>query len=98
MNIEDAVDKALNEMPDDFEIKGFLMDNKAEVKNMLLTEYNEAENLNAFKEEGREEGSQETGDLLNFLWTNGRGDEAKRAMTDKDLYVRLLAEFRSLTS
>ncbi len=69
---------------------------------MLLTEYNEAETMNAFKEEGREEGreegSRETGDLLNFLWTNGRGDEAQRAMTDKDLYVRLLAEFRALIS
>ena len=56
MDISVAVDKAINEMPDDFEIKSFLIGHKAEVTNMCLTEYNEAETMNMFKEEGREEG------------------------------------------
>ena len=54
MNIEESIDKALNDMPEDFEIKPFLMANRVGVKKMLLTEYNEAETMALFKEEGRE--------------------------------------------
>lgn len=39
--IEAAVDAALDEMPDDFLIKKFLLKNKAEVKGMFLTEYDQ---------------------------------------------------------
>ena len=40
-DIETAVDAALDEMPDDFLIKKFLLKNKAEVKRMFLTEYDQ---------------------------------------------------------
>ena len=40
-NIEQAVDVAISEMPDDFLIKKFLIANKAEVKGMFLTEYDQ---------------------------------------------------------
>ena len=43
-------------MPDEFFIKPFLMAHRAEVKGMLLTEYNEAETMELFREEGRAEG------------------------------------------
>jgi len=43
-------------MPDDFEIKNFLISNRAEVKDMCLTEYNETETLELFRQEGRQEG------------------------------------------
>ncbi len=56
---ESAIDKTIKDMPDDFEIKGFLMEHLSEVKNMCLTEYNEAETMEMFKEEGREEGRAE---------------------------------------
>ena len=57
--IEAAVDKAVDEMPNSFIIKKFLLENRAEVKSMCLTEYNEAETMQKFKEEGREEGRAE---------------------------------------
>ena len=56
MSIEQAIDKALEEMPDAFEIKPFLIANRVGVKKMLLTEYNETETMQLFKEEGRAEG------------------------------------------
>ena len=56
MSLEEAVDCTLDEMPEDFSIREFLIGNRAEVKNMCLTEYNEAETMQMFKEEGREEG------------------------------------------
>ena len=46
-------------MPDDFEIRPYLYANRVGVKNMLLTEYNETETLEMFKEEGRAEGREE---------------------------------------
>ena len=66
-SLEAAIDKTLARMPKDFQIKPFLDEHKAEVKNMLLTEYNEAETMEMFKrdylaqgkEEGRIEGRNE---------------------------------------
>ena len=53
-----AIDRAITAMPEDFVIKPFLINNRAEVKGMLLTEYNEMETMELFKEEGRQEGIQ----------------------------------------
>ena len=54
-----AIDKAITAMPDDYLIKPFLVVHRAEVKGMLLTEYNEAEQMELFKEDGRREGRAE---------------------------------------
>ena len=40
-NLEAAVDAAIDEMPDGFAIKKFLLLNRAEVKGMFLTEYDQ---------------------------------------------------------
>ena len=40
-DLEAAIDAAIDEMSDDFSIKRFLMMNKAEVKGMFLTEYDQ---------------------------------------------------------
>ena len=54
--IEAAVDAALDEMPDDFLIKKFLLKNKAEVKGMFLTEYDQEKVLAYERLEGIEQG------------------------------------------
>lgn len=56
--IEAAVDSALYNMPEDFGLKKLLIAHKAEVKQMCITEYNEAETMEQFREEGREEGQE----------------------------------------
>ena len=43
-------------MPAEWSLKEFLEVHRAEVIGMLLTEYNEAESMNLFREEGRAEG------------------------------------------
>lgn len=40
---------SLNDMSKDFEIKTFLIVNKAEVKQMCLIEYNETETMELFR-------------------------------------------------
>ena len=59
MEIEDAVDKALADMPKEFVIRSFLEAHKMEVSGMLLTEYNEAETMELFKQDGIKEGRRE---------------------------------------
>ena len=59
MEIGEAVDAAMDNMPEDYEIRSFLEENRSEVKNMCLTEYDEDEVMTMFKEEGREEGIKE---------------------------------------
>ena len=53
---EEAIDIALTEMPDDFIIKSFLIANRAEVKRMCITEYDESRTLAEQREEGKAEG------------------------------------------
>ena len=57
--IENIIDKAISDIPDDFAIKPYLLAHRAEVKGMLLTEYDEAATMELFREEGREEGRRE---------------------------------------
>lgn len=60
MEIEDAVDKALMDMPKEYVIKPFLDAHKVEVSGMLLTEYNEAEAMELFRREGERDGVDKT--------------------------------------
>ena len=55
-DIEAAVDAAIDEMPYDFLIKKFLLKNKAEVKGMFLTEYDQEKVLAYERLEGIEHG------------------------------------------
>ena len=75
MDIEHAVDKAINNMPEDFQIKPFLKTHRSEVQGMLLTEYNEVETMELFREEGREEGRAE--ERMNTERERNRADTAE---------------------
>ena len=52
MDLDAAVDASLDEMQDEFVIKSFLLENRAEVKNMFLTEYNEEKVMEKERQEG----------------------------------------------
>ena len=54
--IDDAVDMALDDMPKEFVIRKLLIGNRAEVKDMFITEYNEAETMQLFRDEGFADG------------------------------------------
>ena len=68
-NLEEAIDSALRELPDDSVIKPFLLANKAEVKHMCITEYDEERTLRELREDSKEEGRAEgrTEGMLNTL-------------------------------
>ena len=50
-NIDAAIDYALDSMPDDSLIKPLIIANRAEVKRMFITEYDEAATMEKFKKE-----------------------------------------------
>ncbi len=95
LTLEAAVDKVIDEMPEGFQIKRFIMSNRAEVKNMCLTEYNEAETMQRFKEEGREEGRELINRLNNWLVEQGRNDELIRSFSDRELQKQLIQEMEA---
>ena len=58
-SIEKAIDMAIADLSDDSIIKSFLIANKAEVKRMCITEYDEERFANEQREEGKAEGKLE---------------------------------------
>ena len=59
MDVETAVDAAVDGVPKDYEIWSLLVMNREEVKDMLLTEYNEEETMKLFYEDGKAEGRED---------------------------------------
>lgn len=51
-----GIEEAIRDMSENFVTRQFLVGHKAEVKDMCITEYNEAETLQMIREESREEG------------------------------------------
>jgi len=68
MKVGEAVDKAIDEMPTDYITRMSLIGNRAEVKGMCITEYNEAKAMKLFREEGEDK----LGELVSLLISEGR--------------------------
>ena len=98
MDLDAAIDVAVDEMPEDFAIHEFIIANRAEVKTMLLTEYNEEKVMEMERQEGERKGQNEMkkdmAGLMNYLLSNGRSDDALKASTDETFLNKLLADFR----
>ena len=58
-NIEAAIDYAIDSMPDDSLIKSLIIANRAEVKRMFITEYDEAATMEKFKKEYLSQGDRQ---------------------------------------
>jgi len=54
-----SIDRAIDAMPEHFEIKKYITANRAEVRDMCLTEYNETETMEMLRQEAIQEGRQE---------------------------------------
>ena len=97
-----AVDQAIEEMPMDYIIlKLFLEVHRAEVKGMLLTEYNEAEAMKLFELDGErrgerrgiKKGENNMADLMQRLFAEGRVEDARRAASDQAFRNHLFKEY-----
>ena len=81
----------LEEMPDDYDIKAFLLQNRAEVTSMCITEYDEAKNNELLRAESKTEGIVE---ILVGLIKDGILSEDKAAKRAN----MPLAEFRKIAA
>ena len=78
VGLEAAIDRAIDEMPESFVTREVILGNRAEVKDMCLTEYNETEAMGLFRKEGREEG-----------WEKGREEGLEEGFKKGSLQVLL---------
>lgn len=98
MEIEDAVEKAISDMPKDYILKPFLEAHRAEVRGMLLTEYNEAETMRRFERDGERRGEKrgetKMAALMEKLFSLGRFDDARKAASDENYRRSLYQELK----
>ena len=101
MELEEAVNKALDDMPDGYELKEQLLAHRAEVVGMWINEYNEEETMQMFKEEGikigeqrgRQEGENLLAALINKLISLGRNEDITKVTTDQAFRENLYIQF-----
>ena len=96
LGIDEAINKSIDDMPDG-RLKSYFEWHRAEVLQMLFTEYDEKEYTEAIriegKEEGKEEGVESINKLIAALIRDNRLDDLKKSTEDKDFQKALLAEY-----
>ena len=94
---DEAADAAIRECIQENILKDILTAHRAEVIDMLFTEYDEQEHMAFLKEEGLEEGMKEgenrVNQLIRLLIENGRSSEIEKAVTSHDFQESLFQEF-----
>ncbi|SEP84033.1 hypothetical protein SAMN02910369_00708 [Lachnospiraceae bacterium NE2001] len=105
MDIEAAIEHALNEMSDETSLKQFLLAHRAEVYKMVINEYDEEKTKDQFRREfiaeGKAEGIAEGKDeayvqydkLISQLLKDNRLDDLKKASEDKEYRSLLFKEY-----
>ena len=101
-NLAEAITGAINDMPQEFALKPFLTAHKSEVLDMLLTEYNESEERELFRqevlEEGREEGRVEGREEGRVEGMAEGKRETARKMLDFNMDVATISAVTGLSS
>lgn len=94
--LEAAVDQAVEQCIGEGIMADFLRKHRAEVKDVILTEYNEERHLKNEKElsflDGKAEGQKRFAALSQLLLKTGRADDLLRATEDEEYRERLFAE------
>ena len=94
-----AVEETIRICQSEGVLTDYLEHQREEVIDMMLSLFDDETIMKnhdaALERKSRQEGRKETGELLNFLWRNGRGEDALRASSDETYLEQLLAEFQS---
>ena len=92
-SLSDSVDAGVDSMPEDYVIKPFIVANRAEVRSMLFTEYNEDLVRKYDRKEAREEGIDFINAINCKLLELGRMEDLIRSSKDKEYQRQLFHEF-----
>lgn len=92
MDLDSAIDRTIDEIPEDFLIKKFLVGNRAEVKMMLLTEYDEEKHIKMEREEAWEDGREEGRklEMANTLKEKSRADALEKELSEALAHIKEL--------
>ena len=95
--LENAVDQAVKECIGNIILKGFLLKHREEVREMILSEYNEELHIKSEKkisfEEGAAQGQERVNLLIARLAEAGRTEDLIRSATDPEYQEQLFREF-----
>ena len=89
---EDAVHIAIRKLGINSPIRKYLLANEAEVRMLVITEYDEKEYGEMCKEEGRVEGEDKLARLINNLIDQGRNEEISKVTSDVEFRNKLYKE------
>ena len=96
-DIRTAIDFAVEECIAGNILADILRDQRQEVTDMLLTEYNEQAHLQSEREiaieEGKQIGAKQLGKLISALLSEGRTEDAARAATDEAFREQMYQEY-----
>ena len=93
MPFPEAVEKAIDECIKNGILAEFLRKNRAEVLRVSIFEYDEEEHMRQEREESRQEGFEQMGELIVKLNQLGRQDDILKVATDAKFREELLEEF-----
>lgn len=91
--LENAVDQAVKECIGNNILKGFLLKHREEVREMILSEYNEELHIKSEKKISYEEGQERVNLLIARLAEAGRTEDLIRSATDPEYQEQLFREF-----
>lgn len=102
LDLSNAVDRAVKECIENDILKSFLLRHRAEVKNVILTEFDMDKYIRLEKkesfQEGKDIGARMFAALTNKLLADSRIDDLKKATTDPDFCKSLYEEYGITTS
>ena len=94
-----AVVETIRICQDENVLKEYLERQREEVIDIMLALFDEETTMRnhdaSVERKGKRKGYKEATDLMNFLWSNGRGDDAIKASSDESYLDKLLAEYRN---
>ena len=88
--LTESVDQGLGKLPENTMIRPFLLEHRAEVKDMLLTEYNEAEAMKLFFLDGERKGRKEGRNATFYEMVQDRDITPERAAQKLGISVKQL--------
>ena len=85
-----SIDKAIQKMPDNYEIKSLIIKHQAEVKSMLITEYNEVAEMKKIKNTAAKKASKRTAShysnaAIKALMNTGLSKQEAKEALEKEL-------------
>ena len=93
-NIERAVERAIKECIQENVLAEYLRINQSEVIDLILSEYNEQQHIENERKWSWEEGQEVYAKLIDLLIQDGRHEDVKKSLKNKEFRYELIKEYK----